>query len=65
MVAEARVAVPPAPRRVLTVIFRVEPELAIEVSAILTIGSTSVAGLVVTCGVSSDVIFVSAILLYV
>ena len=60
MVAEARVAVPPAPRIWLVVIFFVVPDAAMDVSEMSTIGSTSAAGSTVVMAAKA-VIFVSAI----
>jgi uncharacterized membrane protein len=63
MVAEARVAVPDAPRMLFTLIFLVVPDAAIVVSLTSTIGITSLAGSAAVNAVSA-VIFVSAILFY-
>ena len=60
MVALARVAVPPAPRIWLEVIFFVVPDAAIDVSETSTIGRTSAAGSTVVMAAKA-VIFVSAI----
>jgi hypothetical protein len=63
MVAEARVAVPDAPRMLFTLIFFVVPLAAIVVSLTSTIGITSLAGSAEVNAVSA-VIFVSAISVY-
>ena len=59
MVAEASVAVPPAPRIWLLVIFLVVPDAAMDVSETSTMGRTSTAGSTVVMAVRA-VIFVSA-----